>query len=153
MPGFGFAQAFTVATVFSLTFFEADFPRALAARDLIWFGQQYFYCTVMSIFVQVFLIGISYRRYVRKRRGLGCARSRARRPVEAGPRLARAGAHISGLTDPQGLKALVKCPCSRTLPFQHSWCSWAKASKPIIIKAARTSPATRFFIMATTPPG
>jgi hypothetical protein len=33
----------------------------------------------------------------------------------------------------------------------HLWCSWAKASKPIKIKAARTHPDTTFFIMAATP--
>src|SRR5260221_13235996 len=63
--------------------------------------------------------------------------------------------YISGLTDPQGLRAF-KCPCSKALirwPFQHSWCSWAKPTKPIKIKAARTHPATTFFIMAATPRG
>jgi RNA-directed DNA polymerase len=55
--------------------------------------------------------------------------------------------YIEELTEPQGLRVLIECPC------KHPSCFWAKASKPMIIKAARTSPATRFFIMATTPRG
>jgi hypothetical protein len=70
MPAYGFAQMVTVASVFSLTFFEPEFPRALADRDLIWFGRQYFSCVLMSAFVQVLLAGIFYRRYARKHRGL-----------------------------------------------------------------------------------
>ena len=61
--------------------------------------------------------------------------------------------YISGLTDPQGLKAF-KCPCLKALirwPFQHSWCSWAKEIKTMKTNAARTHPATTFFIMAATP--
>jgi hypothetical protein len=53
--------------------------------------------------------------------------------------------YIEVLTDPQGLKSLIECPC------KHPSCFWAKASTPMIIKATRTSPATIFFFMATTP--
>jgi hypothetical protein len=55
--------------------------------------------------------------------------------------------YIEVLSDPQGLRLLSKRPC------QHSSCSWAKASKPMKIKAARIHPATTFFTMTATPRG
>jgi hypothetical protein len=70
VPGYGFGQNITVASVFALTFFDPEFPRALADRDLIWLGQQFFLCFGISLVVQALLTGIFYRRYFRKRRGL-----------------------------------------------------------------------------------
>lgn len=55
--------------------------------------------------------------------------------------------YIEVLSDPQGLRLLSKRPC------QHSSCFWAKASKPMKIKAARIHPATTFFTMTATPRG
>jgi hypothetical protein len=53
--------------------------------------------------------------------------------------------YIGELSDPQGLKVLIECP------YKHPSCRWATARKPMIIKATKTHPATRFFIMAATP--
>ncbi len=55
--------------------------------------------------------------------------------------------YIVVLIDPQGLKVWIERPC------KHPSCFWAKASKPMIIKATKTPPATRFCIMAVTPRG
>ena len=70
IPAYGFAESITTALVFCVTFFEPEFPRALADRDLNWFGQQFFYCTLMSVFIQVVVHGLFFRRHLRKHRGL-----------------------------------------------------------------------------------
>jgi hypothetical protein len=72
---------------------------------------------------------------------------RAMRQAPARQQYRRGQRYIEELTEPQGLRVLIECPC------KHPSCFWAKASKPMIIKAARTNPSTRFFIMATTPRG
>lgn len=70
IPEYGFAQVITIIAVSSLTFFEPEFPRALAARDLVWFGREYFYCVIMACVIQAFLLPIFFRRHIRKRQGL-----------------------------------------------------------------------------------
>jgi hypothetical protein len=61
------------------------------------------------------------------------------------PQYRRGQHYIEELTDPHGLKVLIEWPC------KHPSCFWAKANTPMITRATRTSPATMFFIMATTP--
>ena len=61
------------------------------------------------------------------------------------PQYRRGQRYIEELIEPQGLRVWSERPC------KHPSCFWAKASKPMIIKAARTSPGTRFFITTTTP--
>jgi hypothetical protein len=65
--------------------------------------------------------------------------------VAAWPQYWRGQRYIEELTDPQGLKVLIM------RPYKHPSCRWAKASKPMTSKAAKTLSATRFFIMAATP--